>query len=63
MSYTPTLFVKGGSVEVRLTEDSYEHHNINEPAILLGGAFIVDIVNHEEEELKEKEEKIHELER
>lgn len=23
---------------------SYEHHNINEPAILLGGSFIVDVV-------------------
>jgi hypothetical protein len=23
--------------------NSYEHHNINEPAILLGGAFVVDV--------------------
>ncbi|KAK3943975.1 Sedoheptulose 1,7-bisphosphatase [Diplogelasinospora grovesii] len=27
---------------------SYEHHSINEPAILLGGAFFVDIVEQEE---------------
>jgi probable phosphoglycerate mutase len=46
-----------------LTGDSYEHHNIKEPAILLGGAFIVDIVDHEEKELEEKEHKIQELEK
>jgi hypothetical protein len=28
---------------------SYEHHNINEPAILLGGSFMVDVVEHAEE--------------
>lgn len=27
-----------------MTDDysSYEHHNIHEPAVLLGGAFVVD---------------------
>lgn len=29
--------------------NSYEHHNIEEPAILLGGAFVVDVVEKEEE--------------
>ena len=29
--------------------DSYEHHSIEEPAILLGGAFVVDVVEKEEE--------------
>jgi hypothetical protein len=24
-------------------DNSYEHHNIDEPAVLLGGAFVVDI--------------------
>jgi hypothetical protein len=32
---------------------SYEHHNINEPAILLGGGFIVDIVEKEEQKVEE----------
>lgn len=26
---------------------SYEHHNVEEPAILLGGAFVVDIAEKE----------------
>ncbi|KAI5921744.1 phosphoglycerate mutase [Camillea tinctor] len=34
----PTLLLEAGGVGTL----SYEHHNINEPAILLGGAFIVD---------------------
>lgn len=29
--------------DLRLTGNSYEHHNIEEPAILLGGSFVVDI--------------------
>jgi len=32
---------------------SYEHHSLNEPAILLGGAFVVDVNGHEEEKTKE----------
>ncbi len=31
---------------------SYEHHNINEPAILLGGSFMVDVVEHAEHDGK-----------
>jgi imidazoleglycerol phosphate dehydratase HisB len=33
--------------------NSYEHHSIEEPAILLGGAFVVDVVEKEQEEKKE----------
>lgn len=32
---------------------SYEHHSLDEPAILLGGGFMVDVVEKEAEE-KEK---------
>jgi hypothetical protein len=32
---------------------SYEHHSIDEPAILLGGAFVVDAVEKEREEKKQ----------
>jgi hypothetical protein len=28
-------------------KSSYEHHSIDEPAILLGGAFVVDILEKE----------------
>ncbi|KAJ4298440.1 Sedoheptulose 1,7-bisphosphatase [Collariella sp. IMI 366227] len=35
----PTFLLEAGGVGTL----SYEHHNIDEPAILLGGAFIVDI--------------------
>lgn len=31
---------------------SYEHHSLDEPAILLGGSFMVDIVENAEEESK-----------
>lgn len=34
--------------------NSYEHHNINEPAILLGGSFMVDVVEKGEEQGKEE---------
>lgn len=27
-----------------LIENSYEHHSLEEPAILLGGSFMVDVV-------------------
>ncbi|KAK0507377.1 hypothetical protein JMJ35_010415 [Cladonia borealis] len=33
---------------------SYEHHSVNEPAILLGGAFMVDLVENAEEKEKGK---------
>jgi hypothetical protein len=29
---------------------SYEHHSLDEPAILLGGSFMVDIVENAEED-------------
>jgi hypothetical protein len=33
---------------------SYEHHSLEEPAILLGGAFVVDVVEKEQEEKRDK---------
>lgn len=33
---------------------SYEHNNIEEPAILLGGAFVVEVVEKEQEEKEEQ---------
>jgi hypothetical protein len=35
-----------------LTWDSYEHHHMDEPAILLGGSFMVDAVNQAEAKKK-----------
>jgi hypothetical protein len=37
-----------------LTPRSYEHRGINEPAILLGGSFMVDVVETEEEKGKDE---------
>ena len=45
----PSLILEAGGVGTL----SYEHHSIDEPAILLGGAFVVDVV---EKETKEKDE-------
>lgn len=45
----PSLILEAGGVGTL----SYEHHRIEEPAILLGGAFVVEVVEKEE---KEKEE-------
>ncbi|CAA9960005.1 Phosphoglycerate mutase family protein [Pyrenophora teres f. maculata] len=42
----PSLILEAGGVGTL----SYEHHSINEPAILLGGAFVVDVVEKEQEE-------------
>ncbi|KAJ4369211.1 Sedoheptulose 1,7-bisphosphatase [Neocucurbitaria cava] len=42
----PSLILEAGGVGTL----SYEHHSIEEPAILLGGAFVVDVVQKEEEE-------------
>ena len=36
------------------TNNSYEHHSIDEPAILLGGGFMVDVVENAEEDVKKK---------
>ncbi|OAK98337.1 phosphoglycerate mutase-like protein [Phaeosphaeriaceae sp. SRC1lsM3a] len=44
----PGLILEAGGVGTL----SYEHHNIEEPAILLGGAFVVDVVEKEEQEKK-----------
>jgi len=42
----PSLILEAGGVGTL----SYEHHSIDEPAILLGGAFVVDVVEKEHEE-------------
>lgn len=41
----PTLLLEAGGVGTL----SYEHHKIDEPAILLGGSFMVDVVEVAEE--------------
>ena len=46
----PSLILEAGGVGTM----SYEHHNMDEPAILLGGAFMSDVVENAQEE-KEKE--------
>ncbi|KAB5547017.1 phosphoglycerate mutase [Coniochaeta sp. 2T2.1] len=53
----PTFLLEAGGVGTL----SYEHHSIEEPAILLGGAFMVDIVEEKEEELEQKDKTINEL--
>jgi len=40
----PSLLLEAGGVGTL----SYEHHSLEEPAILLGGAFMVDVVEHAE---------------
>ncbi|OAG07096.1 phosphoglycerate mutase-like protein [Paraphaeosphaeria sporulosa] len=44
----PSLILEAGGVGTL----SYEHHRVEEPAILLGGAFVVDVVEKEEERRK-----------
>jgi broad specificity phosphatase PhoE len=44
----PSLILEAGGVGTL----SYEHHSLEEPAILLGGAFVVDVVEKEQEEKK-----------
>ncbi|KAI7647649.1 hypothetical protein KC318_g18478 [Hortaea werneckii] len=41
----PSLILEAGGVGTL----SYEHHNLHEPAILLGGAFMSDVVEQVEE--------------
>ncbi|PVI06782.1 phosphoglycerate mutase-like protein [Periconia macrospinosa] len=41
----PSLILEAGGVGTL----SYEHHSIDEPAILLGGAFVVDVVEKEQQ--------------
>lgn len=45
----PSLILEAGGVGTL----SYEHHSIDEPAILLGGAFVVDAIEKEEEQKQE----------
>jgi len=50
ISDNPSLILEAGGVGTL----SYEHHSLAEPAILLGGAFVVDAVEHAEAHGKEK---------
>ncbi len=52
----PTFLLEAGGVGTL----SYEHHNLEEPAILLGGGFMVDAVE-KGEEVGKKEAKYEEL--
>jgi len=45
----PALLLEAGGVGTL----SYEHHSIDEPAILLGGAFVVDVVENAKEDIKQ----------
>lgn len=38
-----------------LIENSYEHHSLDEPAILLGGSFMVDVVESAQVAAEQKE--------
>ncbi|KAI5250305.1 phosphoglycerate mutase-like protein [Aureobasidium subglaciale] len=44
----PSMLLDAGGVGTL----SYEHHSIDEPAILLGGGFMVDVVENAEEDIK-----------
>jgi sedoheptulose-bisphosphatase len=46
IAHNPSLILEAGGVGTL----SYEHHNLNEPAILLGGAFMSDVVENAKEE-------------
>ena len=47
----PSLILEAGGVGTL----SYEHHKMNEPAILLGGAFMSDVVESVAEQERENE--------
>jgi broad specificity phosphatase PhoE len=49
ISDNPGLILEAGGVGTL----SYEHASVEEPAILLGGAFVVDAIEKEEEERKD----------
>jgi broad specificity phosphatase PhoE len=51
----PTFLLEAGGVGTL----SYEHHSIEEPAILLGGGFMVDVVENakEDQEIRDREER------
>jgi hypothetical protein len=44
--------VEAGGTAVLTFTRSYEHHSIDEPAILLGGAFVVEVEEKVEEQMK-----------
>jgi len=44
--------VEAGGNAVLISTRSYEHHSIDEPAILLGGAFVVEVEENLEEQVK-----------
>jgi broad specificity phosphatase PhoE len=46
----PSMLLDAGGVGTL----SYEHHSIDEPAILLGGGFMVDVVENAEEDIKKE---------
>jgi len=48
----PTFLLEAGGVGTL----SYEHHSIDEPAILLGGGFMVDVVENakEDQEIRDR---------
>jgi broad specificity phosphatase PhoE len=46
----PSMLLDAGGVGTL----SYEHHSIDEPAILLGGGFMVDVVENAEEDVKKE---------
>lgn len=50
IAHNPSLLLDAGGVGTL----SYEHHALDEPAILLGGAFMSDIVEEAVEEAEKK---------
>jgi len=50
ISDNPSLILEAGGVGTL----SYEHHSITEPAILLGGSFVVDVVENAEQDEKKQ---------
>lgn len=53
VSINPNFLLEAGGVGTL----SYEHESIDEPALLLGGAFVTDVVDEMEAEMKQKEKK------
>jgi probable phosphoglycerate mutase len=50
LSDGPTMLLEAGGVGTL----SYEHHSLEEPAILLGGGFMVDVVENAAKDEKEQ---------
>lgn len=53
VSVNPSFLLEAGGVGTL----SYEHNKIDEPAVLLGGAFVTDVIDEVEAEATEKAEK------